>query len=246
MGILQRLFNFQGGTTISSSQVDAEFDQLVGGINQHSIDIPNAQTAAINFAKGYGLGSTCQDISSQNLNNLDVTGFYQGSSLTNYPTDLLTGQGYIINMKISGFTRKQIFFCLDASRIYQRYQLSGIWLPWYEILTTDTNYIDLTLTNGALEFSTDRRPGYMKVGKVIYIRGAVKNISAASVIIGTLPAGYRPSAEFSITATTSTVSNKSRSARVSFATNGDIQIQFTVDGVYTVNDIYYLTTSFTL
>ncbi|PEJ57389.1 hypothetical protein CN692_13325 [Bacillus sp. AFS002410] len=199
---------------------------------------------APNWVKSYGIGDVGKDVSGTNLNNIDVSGVYQGGTLTNAPSPY--NQGYIIHMKMSSISRKQLFFVIDSNVTFQRFMLSGVWTPWYEILTTDTNYIDFTLQNGATEFSVDRRPGYMKSGKTITIRGAVKNISTSSVIVATLPTGYRPVAEFSYTATTSTVSNKSRSARISVATNGEIQIQYNIDNVYNVGDIYYLQTSFTL
>lgn len=59
----------------------------------------------------------------------------------------------------------------------------------------DSDWNNLVLENGEA-FDLASTPQYRKIGKVVYLRGAVKGISALNTVIGTLPTGYRPSSKF--------------------------------------------------
>lgn len=57
----------------------------------------------------------------------------------------------------------------------------------------DSGWQDLSLSNGAVAYSSDQKPQYRKIGSVVYLRGVFKGIANVPVAIATLPEGYRPS-----------------------------------------------------
>lgn len=60
-----------------------------------------------------------------------------------------------------------------------------------DILYQNTPWINLPLS-GVTEYGTTTTPQYKRKGGVVYLKGAVKGITAVNKIIGTLPANYRP------------------------------------------------------
>lgn len=61
----------------------------------------------------------------------------------------------------------------------------------------DSGWINLTLNTGwTMNDYAAEVPQYRKIGKTVYLRGLVNATAAASSIIATLPAGYRPSGYF--------------------------------------------------
>lgn len=98
-----------------------------------------AKDDAINWAKGFGLGLTNAGISSTDLNNLDRTGFYMGSGMTNAPTTGTSDWYYVINQKHNDTYRTQIVIRLNATGsnlIFHRTQHAGTWTVWQQIETT--------------------------------------------------------------------------------------------------------------
>lgn len=61
-----------------------------------------------------------------------------------------------------------------------------------EGMATDTGWIDLTLAEGIESYSANQKPQYRKIGKIVFIRGAVTNIPERNTVIATLPIGFRP------------------------------------------------------
>lgn len=61
-----------------------------------------------------------------------------------------------------------------------------------DILYQNSPWISLPLSGGALDYSASQDVRYKRKGGVVYLKGAVKNLTAANTIIGTLPSGYRP------------------------------------------------------
>jgi hypothetical protein len=93
-----------------------------------------AETDAINWAKGFGLGDVAKDLSNTDLNTLDVSGFYRGNTMTNAPG---TGWFYVIHMKHTSTYKLQIaidFFI--AGKMYQRVNNNGAWSSWSQYETT--------------------------------------------------------------------------------------------------------------
>lgn len=60
-----------------------------------------------------------------------------------------------------------------------------------DILYQNTPWINLPLS-GVTEYTTGTTPQYKRKGGVVYLKGAVKGITAVNKIIGTLPVNYRP------------------------------------------------------
>lgn len=57
---------------------------------------------------------------------------------------------------------------------------------------SDTGWINLSLLNGVTAF-VPYIPQYRKVGKNVFIRGSISNITSANITFATLPSGFRPS-----------------------------------------------------
>ena len=137
MTIWARLYDFVAGTTISSTKVDNEFNQIIGALNQHTTDITAAQTNAINFTKNAGIGDTAKVINGTDLNNLDVTGEFYCTALTNAPNGLTAG--VVSNKKINTTNRKQVFYDSTSDRTFERYQSSGTWQAWKQFRLQEPN-----------------------------------------------------------------------------------------------------------
>jgi hypothetical protein len=94
-----------------------------------------AETNAINFAKGFGLGTFAKDISNFDLNTITNGGFYRGSNITNAPT---TGTYHIIVTSYDSNATVQMAFATGSTLIYLRRKSGGTWTSWKQIATTDT------------------------------------------------------------------------------------------------------------
>lgn len=68
-------------------------------------------------------------------------------------------------------------------------------------LETDSGWVDLSLTGNFYNFSQNEPAQYRKIGKIVHVNGLIAlngNLTAGSEwVIATLPAGYRPSKNFS-------------------------------------------------
>ena len=157
-------------------------------VNANITSSSPASAIARNFDQ-YGIASASKNIDSTNLNNLDLNGFYQGSSLTNAPSPW--SAGFVINQKINNVTRKQKFFNNQGNEEYTRYQISGVWQPWKQVAIIETPvWTNLTLQNGATPNGT-RIPRYIKYNGIVYLQGEINTV-ANNTVIATLPAGFRP------------------------------------------------------
>ena len=58
---------------------------------------------------------------------------------------------------------------------------------------TDTGWSDLPLNTGISAYNAEQTPRYRKIGKVVYLSGVFKGVTANNTIVGTLPEGFRPS-----------------------------------------------------
>lgn len=59
----------------------------------------------------------------------------------------------------------------------------------------DSGWINLVLENGATAFNSNSVPAVRSVGNRVYIRGAIKGLTAITTTIATIPAGFRPSGD---------------------------------------------------
>ncbi|WP_260288506.1 phage tail-collar fiber domain-containing protein [Peribacillus aracenensis] len=120
-----------------------------------------AESNAINFAKGFGIGDISKDISGTDLNVLDLTGFYKGNNLTNSPKGNVSDYFFVINQMHSTTNKVQIAFHYGTGSpniptIYIRNFRGGTWYAWEAIETVSgsqskanaTQVAKLTQDNG--------------------------------------------------------------------------------------------------
>ncbi|WP_445506758.1 hypothetical protein [Niallia sp. 03190] len=94
-----------------------------------------AKNDAINFAKSFGLGTICKDISNSDVNNLNNSGFYKGNQLINRPPRVdgdNTGiWHYVIHMEHdSTGWKSQIAIEYDTGTMFIRIKNNGVWGSW--------------------------------------------------------------------------------------------------------------------
>ena len=111
----------------------------------------------------------------------------------------------------------------------------------------DTGWKNLTLENGVIEYSTNQRPQYRKIGKVVFIRGAVKNVLAKDTVIATLPEGFRPSNSIPYAQNTSMrTGNFAMYSRMIVNNSGGIKIEGITDGAAYGDKWFPIACSFTV
>jgi hypothetical protein len=98
------------------------------------------------------------------------------------------------------------------------------------ISLTSPTYSDATLQNGWVNYGgTEPNAGYTKIGKVVRLRGIIKNgTTTSNVTILTLPSGFRPS----VKAYSTTLCSGNIPIRVLINTNGTVNIQGTIDNAW--------------
>lgn len=85
-----------------------------------------------------------------------------------------------------------------SSKILEVFHWSGtaasdtVLLAVGDIAFQNTPWLNLTLQGGAVKYSATTTPQYKKKGGVVYIKGAITNLTSPTVTIATLPDGYRP------------------------------------------------------
>ncbi|MDQ0269925.1 C1q-like domain-containing protein [Cytobacillus purgationiresistens] len=89
-----------------------------------------AETAAINWAKSFGVGDVAKDIRDTDLNLLDLSGFYRGQNLGNAPEG--SNWYYIIHIKHANTYKTQIAIrtSISSTRIHHRNLNNGKWSKW--------------------------------------------------------------------------------------------------------------------
>lgn len=102
---------------------------------------------------------------------------------------------------------------------------------------TDTGWNTLPLADGIQAYGG--APQYRRIGKVVSIRGAVKNVLAAGVL-ATLPEGCRPAYSVSYVQNTSMRSSTcAMFARMLVGADGKIQVQAISDGAAFAADKWF-------
>ena len=116
---------------------------------------------------GYGLGTTCQDKSKQDCNNILVTGFYMGSNMTNKPSGCTQGWIYLLVMRHNDSWVRQVAYDFGtASQVYTRVKQNGSWTAW---VATDTNTwrgVQNNLTSTATDQSLSAAQGKVLNDKI--------------------------------------------------------------------------------
>lgn len=114
------------------------------------------------------------------------------------------------------------------NKIWYAYERDAGFSSWFTgyLKPDDSGWKTLPLATGIEAYTSGTAPQYRKIGNVVYIRGVVKNVLSAG-IIGTLPAGYRPtSMSYSFVQNTSTSSDGTANfSRCIVGTDGNIKIE---------------------
>lgn len=116
---------------------------------------------------GYGLGTTCQDKSNQDCNNILVTGFYMGSNMTNKPSGCTHGWIYLLVMRHNDSWVRQVAYDFGtASQVYTRVKQNNSWTSW---VATDNNTwrgVQDNLTSTATDQSLSANQGKVLKGLI--------------------------------------------------------------------------------
>ena len=189
-----------------------------------------------------------------NLNDFNTFGvhWFKGSTtLTNQPSGVVNGWLIVLNSEL---TVKQIWLRSGTPNstdheIYTRtYASSDGWSDWYALHNVDSGWIDIPLASGITAYSSNTIPQYRKRNGVVYLRGAVKGITARGTTIGTLPSGYRPvNYEHNYTQLTTTQEYSANFTRLKIATTGEIvmsDISSGINATYDSGNWYPIHTSY--
>ena len=111
---------------MATENYDANEDGIVD-----NADMLDGQHASAFAPSGFGLGTTCQDISGSNMNTIRTTGFYRGYSTTNAPR--YTTWFYYVVLRHSDIWVTQIAYYYYEREVYFRQCDSGSWTSWESI-----------------------------------------------------------------------------------------------------------------
>lgn len=185
----------------------------------------------INAIKTNFLSKESTDINYKDLNEcIGKVIFAYGNGCTNKPT---TSNGYLINLPHDSkptLYNKQIWFSRSSNEIWVRNLENGVWNAWQPV-RYDSGWVDLPLASNVEAYGEQSRPQYRKVGKIVYLRGAVKNITQGQTVAGTLPEGFRPSMTVPFVQNTSMLTGSvATTARWKVAANGEITVESVSSG----------------
>lgn len=93
-------------------------------------------------------------------------------------------------------------------------------------MTADSGWKTLPLASGITPNSDSVIPQYRKIGEVVYLRGGIKGIVNDNTLIGTLPAGHRPTRVFHFLQNKTASGNTPMIARWKIESDGDIVMVF--------------------
>lgn len=142
------------------------------------------------------------------LNDYTEQGWYfftSNNTITNIPAGV-NGWLKVVKDKDSGIWTKQMWYRAGTpnSNDYQTYvrtRTGDIWSNWKQYqMVEDTGWKTITLNSKfhTYEDNSANTPQYRKVGKTVYIRGAIapyenQTSDGSGVVFANLPSGYRPS-----------------------------------------------------
>jgi len=106
---------------------------------------------------------------------------------------------------------------------------------------------NIPLRAPAEPYSATTIPQYCIKGGVVYLRGASRNLTERSTVIGVLPVGARPiEQEHYFVQSASAISTSARIARWVIRTNGEIFLEFVTDNTISTGNWFPINTSFLL
>lgn len=161
------------------------------------------------------------------------------NTLLNLPVTGNTGIVEVFTAGTNGQLIQRFTPCIKNSLIiYEREFYSNAWGNWSIIDLTDTGWKTLPLVDGIQTYGGSV-PQYRRIGKVVSIRGAVKNVLATGPL-ATLPEGCRPAYSVSYVQNTSMRSTTcAMYARMLVGANGVIQVQAISDGAEFAADKWF-------
>lgn len=174
------------------------------------------------------------------LNLLAVGRYYVpntivSASLLNKPAGANTATAFIEVIEGGGNGQKMMYYrpcAKEGGSYFQRSYYLESWGDWHDINEFDSGWLDMELSGNVNAFNDEQKPRYRRIGKTVFIVGAVKNITANETVIATLPNNYRPSKRV-IFAMPSTATKFSR---ISINTNGTITYEQNNEGVPTAGN----------
>lgn len=129
--------NFDGTGSITTPQWGAARNIRIGNTSKSvngSADVSWSLSDIGAAPAGHGLGTTCQDKSSQDCNNVTTTGFYMGNNMTNKPSGCTHSWIYLLVMAHnSSWVQQMAFDFADPSRRYTRVKNNGTWTAWTDL-----------------------------------------------------------------------------------------------------------------
>ena len=216
--ISQTAYYITGSSTIPKVLIRSKGDKWTEWVEQETtiganLKSDEASAFAINYAKGYGIGSNrAKYINSGDLNTYNEGGFYYSGAVLNRPPGV--GNGFlIVSPYTSGYT-SQIFIVQGTLRMFIRASITeNTWGAWSEIETTQgaqdkvnshagqTDVHGLNSTSLSLGYGADGR-GINSIG-IGFGAEALGNYSTAigyeanSSSISSFALGYRAHTEAS-------------------------------------------------
>lgn len=178
----------------------------IGGVNGN-IKIPNMTdvndvNSKLDNIKNnyYSLYDSVSIEEGTDLNNLGIgnyvcPGSTVGKTLLNTPTQ----GGFTLKVErntgeIANYIMQTISTIGTPPNVYKRTKNNATWGTWYKVaFIEDSGWLDLPLSSGISSLS-GHTCQYRKIGNVVYFKGLITGFTStgSSVVIATLPAGYRP------------------------------------------------------
>lgn len=183
------------------------------------------------------------DLNTLGVGNYIIPTTAVSASLVNKPVNANTATGYIrvVEGGNSGQLMMYYFPCAkEGASYWQRSYYAESWGDWNEINVFDSGWIDMVLSGDVIAFNEEQKPRYRRIGKVVYITGVVKNISAFNAVIATLPANYRPSKKIII----AIPSTATKFSRISILTTGVITYEQSSDDIVGTGNWHSIACSF--
>lgn len=174
-------------------------------------------------------------VSSTNIDDLTKAGFYSGNNMVGSPL----GSGIIyINVwsHSPSYTRQEVRSATDHTGVvYERKRVSGTWGAWVNVNGNDkdTTWTNLTLINGAT-VDAGNTPKYIRKGDVIYIVGAVTNITDSMTIVN-LPTGLRPTSNCAFAVAYLSTDSKKYAGEINVRPDGRITLDWMWNNVKSVS-----------
>lgn len=158
------------------------WDSKAAGTHTHTIsqigDLQNQLN--LKAPNGFGLGTDCKNVSSQDCNNQILTGFYMGSAMINKPVDATQGWIYLFVMRHSDTFINQIATDFATGKQFSRVKNNGNWTLWSEFETTvgAQKRADLIQTNLTTHAINKENPHFVSKSQIGL--GSVDNIQQAT------------------------------------------------------------------